>query len=272
MTSLRPIAPITLPPKAKRAPSFGDKPTLVWVAPTSIMVDDAYQRDLNRRSMALITGLVANFAWRKMKPPIVVRVGKQYHCVNGQHTAIAAATLGIKEIPVFVVDAGSVESRADAFVAHNRDQLVMSPFDLYRAKLASADPEALDVQKCCKQAGIRLRIISPQSSKIVPGDTAAIGTIARVVRRRGVVKARAILEALVKGGRGPISAAEIDAVELLMCVERPEMTALDVAPIVRKVGNHGLDEAIMQARHEHVPVKNVLLTKYVALIRKAKAA
>lgn len=269
-TNLRPIAPIALPDDVRRATDFGEKPKMVWVDPCSIYVDDDYQRDLNRRSFALVRRIVEGFAWRKLKPPIVVDVGGKLHCVNGQHTAIAAATLRVPKIPVFVVDAGKVEQRADSFVSHNRDQLPMASLDLYRARVTAGDKDALDVQTVCQLAGVRLRNISPQS-KIAPGDCPAIITIARVVKRRGVKKARAILEALVKAGRAPIAAAEIDAVELVLCVDRPELTAFDLAPIVRKVGNTGLAEAIVNGKREHRPVKELLREKYNAGTRKAAA-
>lgn len=269
-TNLRPIAPIALPDDVRRATDFGEKPKMVWVDPCSIYVDDDYQRDLNRRSFALVRRIVEGFAWRKLKPPIVVDVGGKLHCVNGQHTAIAAATLGVPKIPVFVVDAGKIEQRADSFVSHNRDQLPMASLDLYRARLTAGDKDALDVQTVCRLAGVRLRNISPQS-KIAPGDCPAIGTIARVVKRRGVKKARAILEALVKAGRAPIAAAEIDAVELVLCVDRLELTAFDLAPIVRKIGNTGLAEAIVNGKREHRPVKELLREKYIAGTRKIAA-
>lgn len=270
MTSLRPIKPLALPDDVKRATNFGKKPVSRWAAPESIFVDDEYQRDINRRSVALIRKIVENFAWRKIKPPIVVEVGGKLHCINGQHTAIAAATLGVPEIMVIVVEAEGTSQRADAFVSHNRDQLPMAPLDLYRAKLTSNDADALDVQKVCQLSGVKLRNISPQS-KVAPGDCAAIGTISRVTKRRGVAKTRQILEALVKGGRAPISAAEIDAVESLMCSVESNITPFDLAPVIRKVGDWGLTEAIAQAHGEKKPVKLVLLAKYQSLLRKKAA-
>jgi hypothetical protein len=155
----------------------GEKPSLKWVAPTSLLVDATYQRDLSERSIRLIRKMIEEFRWNRLKPPIVVQVGPaSLHIVDGQHTAIVAASLGIPQIPVFVVKADTLDERARAFVGHNTDRVVVSPFDIYRALLASGDPDAVDVDNVCKRAGVRIRNISP-SSAIAEGDTAAIGLV-----------------------------------------------------------------------------------------------
>jgi hypothetical protein len=160
---------------------LGQSPELRWVPPASLMVDGAYQRDLSTRSKRLIKNLVNNFAWRKMKPPIVVDTPSGLHCVDGQHTAIAAATRKIPEIPVFVVGAATLSERADSFVAHNRDRIVMTPMDIYRAKVASGDPDALDVVRVCERAGVELKLINPLA-RVNIGESASVGTIQRLVK------------------------------------------------------------------------------------------
>ena len=44
--TLRPIEPLPDCAPAAR-PALGPKPELLWVKPTDLWVDDAYQRDLN---------------------------------------------------------------------------------------------------------------------------------------------------------------------------------------------------------------------------------
>lgn len=258
-------------PRGEKPQPLGARPVLKWVRPTDLLVDDTYQRELKRRSIALISGMVRGFMWRKMKPPIVVQVGKDLHCVNGQHTAIGAATLGIKEIPVFVVEASTVEDRADAFVSHNRDHIPMTPLDLHHGAVGAANQAALTVQHTCKRAGIRLRAMS-HGSKIEVGDCSAVSTIYGLIKRRGANRAKAALEALVKGGRAPVSAAEITAVELVMCGDRPDLDADTMATVIRDVGSKGLATALAEATIHRLPVKEVLRTKYNAGARKAAAA
>jgi hypothetical protein len=265
---LRPVEPLPIAEAmVKRQLNLGKRPELRWVAPTSLLVDDNYQRDLGKRSYSLIRGMMQSFAWRKMKPPIVVEVSGGLHCVDGQHTAIAAASIGIKEIPVFIVDGQTLSERADSFVAHNRDRIVMAPLDVYRAKIAAGDPDALDCARVCKLAGVRIRQIQP-AGKILVGDTGAVGTIQRLVKRRGITSSKELLSAFVLAGRAPITPAEIDAAEALMAVSRPGTTAEQLARIVKAIGDHGVIEAKMRAMTEKKPHKVVLLQKYIIVFDK----
>lgn len=246
---------------------LGQSPELRWVPPQSLLVDEAYQRDLTPRSKRLIKSLVRNFAWRKMKPPIVVDTASGLHCVDGQHTAIAAATRKIPTIPVFVVGAATMMERADSFVAHNRDRITMTPMDIYRAKIASGDPDALDVVRVCERAGVSLKLFNP-NSRIDIGDSMSVGTIQRLVKRQGVQKARMVLEALVKGGRAPIGAAEIDATEAAMLLVRPATTIDEMASTIRAVSDHGVIEAKMHAAGDGKPHKHALFTAYMKVLER----
>lgn len=99
-------------PKELPQLKLGQDPEIRWVNPASLMVDESYQRDLTERSVRLIRNIILNFAWRKYKCPIVVEVGpnKELHCIDGQHTAIAAVTLRLPAIPIFIVEAATLES------------------------------------------------------------------------------------------------------------------------------------------------------------------
>jgi hypothetical protein len=269
MSILRPIEPLPPIPGMRKAAlnALGARPELRWVSPVSILVDESYQRDLGRRSYALIRAMMENFAWRKMKPPIVVEVDQGLHCVDGQHTAIAAASIGIPEIPVFIVEGASITERADSFIAHNRDRIVMQPLDIYRARIAAGDPDALDCANVCQRAGVRIRQIQP-AGKVLIGDTGAVGTIQRLVKRRGVQKSRMLLQAFVEGGRGPITPPEIDAAEALMTVLRPATTTEQMAKAIRALGDRGVMASKVKAMTEQRPQKHVLFEAYVALLDK----
>jgi hypothetical protein len=247
---------------------LGPTPELRWVKPTTLSVDDTYQRNLTRKSRKLISKLILNFSWSKMKPPIVVDTNGILHCIDGQHTAIAAATLQIPQIPIFVVSAQSQKERAGAFVAHNRDRLVLSPLDLYRAKQAQGDKDALDTAEACRRAGVHIKIINQTTARIDVGDTMAVATVQRLVKRQGLDKAVAVLEALVKGGRAPISASEIDAVEAAMCMIRPQTTVPEMSRVIQVISDHGVIEAKMEAAIESKPHKHMLFEKYMKILEK----
>jgi hypothetical protein len=267
MATLRPIKPLSLPGIAP-ANLGDDKPSLEWIAPTSLLVDATYQRDLSDRSMKLIKRMVGEFAWNRMKPPIVVKTGPaSLHIIDGQHTAIAAATLRIPEIPVFVVNAVEVDERARAFVGHNTDRVTVSSFDIYRALLASGDPDAQDVDNVCRRAGVRIRLISP-SSAIAEGDTAAIGVVRSLVKRRGVIPARKVLQCLVKARRKPIGASEIIAVDRIICEQHPDvdLDALTAAIVIE--GSAGIAKAVASAKLNRQPQWRCIMDLWLArLIR-----
>lgn len=261
--NLRPIEPLPIPRGTPMSTDFGDEIERVHVDPADLLVDDQYQRDLNRKSFQLIWRMVARFKWRNFKTPTCVRVGKRYHVVDGQHSAIAAATLKIKKIPIDVVDAETALDRADAFVAHNRDRLSMTAFDIHRALLGAGDPNAKAVERACREAGVR--IIRVISKIIVPriGDTAAIGLVSQIVRRRGWKDASNVLSALVKAGRAPITAAEIAAAEEVMFAGNGQAISMTMlSTIARELGTEGVIACNAKAKTDLTTAKVVIAAAY----------
>jgi hypothetical protein len=271
MTKLRAIKPMSFP-DLKPASFDGERPTMKWVAPTNLLVDATYQRDLSERSIRLIRRTIENFKWNRLKPPIVVQAGPDsLHIVDGQHSAIVAATLGIPKILVYIVKAETVDERARAFVGHNSDRIAVSPFDIYRALLASGDPDAVDVDNVCRRAGVRIRMISP-SSAIVEGDTAAVGLIRSMVKRRGVIPARKVLQCLVKAKRAPISAAEILAAENIVCVECKDIDLETLTVAIRVDGTDGLNKASAKAKQDHTPIWREVARRWIKRIDRSAGA
>lgn len=268
---LRPIKPMSFP-DLKPVEAYGAKPIPKWVAPTSLMVDGTYQRDLSERSVRLIRKTIEQFRWNRYKPPIVVQTGPAtLHVIDGQHTAITAATLGIPEILILIVSADTVDERARAFVGHNTDRVSVSPFDIYRALLASGDPDAVDVDNVCRRAGVRIRMISP-SSAIAEGDTAAVGLIRALVKRRGVIPARKVLQVLVKAKRAPISAAEIKASESIICGERKDIDLEALTAAIRIDGIEGLNKAHARAKEMRSGVWFEVGARWLRRIDRSNAA
>lgn len=199
---LRKIVPMQLP-DTERAVVTGPRPELKWVEPTDLLVDASYQRDLTTTSVKLIRTIVKEFAWSRIKPPCAARVDGGYHVIDGQHTAIAAASLGLAEIPVFVVTAPEVVERARAFVSHNRNRLAISALDIHRALVAGGDPLAASIQKTLDDVGVSLRYFSGgQAIKV--GDCQSIANVVRLFRRHGVAQSRKVFAALVQAKCAPI--------------------------------------------------------------------
>jgi hypothetical protein len=269
--TLRPVEPLNIPNLPKTAVK-GARPILQWVKPTSLLVDETYQRDLSERSMVLIRKMLQGFAWNRMKPPIVAKVDGQLHVIDGQHTAIVAATLGLAEIPIFLVEAPSLDERARSFVGHNSDRIVVSPFNIFHALLASGDPAATDVAAVCKRAGVTIRILTGNNIAIRVGDTAAIGTVRSLVSRRGVMMARKVLEVLVRAKRAPVSAGEIVAVENLMCVEMRDVDPDDLIAVIRIDGDRGFRDAKAKAAQNRIPLWRGLIARWTPKLKRRAAA
>ncbi len=269
MTALRKIQPIAIPAGLLPSKDLGRRPELKWVAPASLLVDGTYQRDLSRQSIKLIHGMVKRFAWNRMKPPIVVETAEGLHVIDGQHTAIAAVTLGIPEIPIFVVEAEKVSERARAFVGHNTDRITVSPLGIYHALLAAGDETALDVGNVCRRAGVRIRYINQAATTVEVGDTMAIGLIQKLVARQGVIKARRVLDVLVRAKCAPIGGGHIRAAEHLLCEVKDAPAADELAAIIRLDGIKGFNAAHARARAERMPFWRALADRWSRRIRAA---
>lgn len=271
MSKLRKIEPVALAVTARKASvaDLGDKPVLKWVKPTDLYVDETYQRALKKRSIKLIYSVVEGFAWNRMKPPVVVKAPHGLEVIDGQHTAIAAASLGVPEIPVFLVKAGAIDDRARAFVGHNRDRIVLSPIEMHNALVASGDPDSLDVANACRRAGVSIRAFN-QETEIKVGDTKSVATIRRMVTKRGVIRARQVLEVLVKAKRAPLSECEILAVDHLYNDRKPSPTLEQLQYACRIEGDRGIIEAHGAAKRERAPVWRKFAERLQRRIEKAR--
>lgn len=228
LPGLRPVGAVAMP-GLKMTPVAGEPPHFVLVAPESLLVDESYQRDVSEKSMRLIRRIVAQWDWAVFKPPVVVEVenapdgaqdgagGSAMHVIDGQHTAIAAASHpAIATIPVQLVVADRVEDRARAFVRIQRDRIGMTRAQVHRAMLAAGDEDALTLEQVCNRAGIRVLPWPPTHGVFRPGDLIGIGSVALLIRRRHAAGARRVLEICVKAGMAPVSAGAIKAVEWVL--------------------------------------------------------
>lgn len=222
ISGLRSITP--LGPESLRgitaAEIKGIQPEFVWVDPRSIFVED-YQRGIGENGIKMIRNIYAGFDWTKFKPPVCVRVPQWDDvlvCIDGQHTATAAASHpGLSKIPVMVVSAVEAASRARAFVGHNRDRLGLTQMAIFHAEVAAGDPVALKVAEACKNAGAEILSRSVNlKTKLPAGKTIAVGTIRAIAKAKGANFLTRVLKVMVAADRGPMKADEIGAVALVL--------------------------------------------------------
>lgn len=187
------------------------------VDPTSLLVDDTYQRNLSERSITLIRKIIGGWDWRRFKPPVCAETDRGLEVIDGQHTAIAAASHpAVTTIPVMVVVAADRADRAQSFIGHNRDRLNITPMQMHYAAAAAGDEEALTINQVCERAGVKVLKSPPGNGVYRPGDTVAVRAIGALINRRGAMRAREILQVLVEAKSAPVAAGQIKAVECLL--------------------------------------------------------
>lgn len=275
--SLRKIKPIIMPSGFEPSSVDMPMPKFDWVDPESLYVDETYQRGLSERSLRLIRKIVTQFDWKKFKPPVVTEINKGLHIIDGQHTAIAAATHpAIDKIPVMVVVADSIELQAQAFLGQNVNRLKVSPLQLFVAECAAGDPDALTVKQVCERAHVRILKSAPGAGAFKPGDTMAVEAIKSLVKQKGAMYARSVIEVMAKAGCAPISAAQIRAVDMLL--RDPEyvgtVSAYDLTTAVMATKDTALIEAKTLAAKTHTQLwKAMAIYLYREVLRgRARAA
>jgi hypothetical protein len=197
----------------------------------------------------------------------VVEVDKGLHVVDGQHTAIAAATLAVESIPVFVVEAPTLDERARAFVGHNTDRIPVSAIGIYRALLASGDQDAREVATVCRKAGVRIRQIN-QASVVAEGDTMSVSCIRKLVKRRSPMRARQVLECLVAAKLAPLEQGAILAAEHLLCTVFPAMNPKRLTLAIRAGGIDEINAARGKAKAERSAVWKAVAAAWERRLRR----
>ena len=233
---LRPIRPLSTA-GITPAVAEGEKPRFEWVDPRTLMVEETYQRALAERSVTLIRRIVANWDWKRMKPPIVAIDGEGRYCVvDGQHTAIAAASHpAIDKIPVMIIASTAVADRAAAFIGHNRDRIAMTSMQMHYASLASGDEISVAVAEACKRAKVTILKSPPPNAFYQIGDTIAVASISAIVGKKGIPGGSRVLKVLVDAARAPVRSEEIKAVaQLLFDPEYAgKIDEFDLATVIR---------------------------------------
>jgi hypothetical protein len=216
MSSKRPIAAIDLPDVTPGTPPTA-KPEITWIDPTELLVDEAYQRGLSDKNLRLIARIVGEWDWRRFKPPITAWTDESLEVIDGQCTAIGAASHPvIGEIPVYVVDAAERADRASAFIGQNRDRVAITAAQMHAAAVVAGDEDALAVERVASRVGVRILRMPPSRGDYQPRQTVAVAAVAALIARLGEEDAERVLGILAESECAPITAAHIKAVDHLL--------------------------------------------------------
>lgn len=192
-----------------------EKPEFAWVDPETLYIEDKYQRNIADASLTLIRKIYKNFQWSRLKPPICSWSKDKLCVIDGQHTAIAAASHPkIKKIPVLIVTTSVLKERAAAFMGHNKDRVVITQPQLYYSSVAAEDDVALLMKKAMDEAGVTMVHFRPLIW--VEGQTMAAGTMRKIVEKKGVAGLTRILKILMEAQRAPITALELSALRCML--------------------------------------------------------
>lgn len=210
----RRVQAIALPRVQQAKP--GQPPEVQWATPTDLFIEGAYQRDLSKRSISHIRKIVAEWDWTKYKPPICAKRHGVLCVVDGQHTAIAAATLQIVRIPVLVVSAEEIETRAEAFVSHNRDRLAMSIFQVFYASITAGDQIAIAILRAAEKTGAIIPRSPPSRNAGKPGQIIDLRDITRYAKSDGIAMVERIFRIAVAAQCAPLGVTATRSLHLLL--------------------------------------------------------
>lgn len=184
--------------RLKVNPPLGRMPVLQFVAPHELAIDASYQRSIEGpESKALIRKIAQHWNWDLCLPLVVSRRREEgeerLFVIDGQHRLEAARLRkDINQMPCMVKEYSSAADEAASFVHLNQQRRPLGALDLFKAALASEDPEAVAIMDAMAAAGLSLAAHSNYTAW-KPGQVAIIGGIQRSWRREG---ARVVTEAL----------------------------------------------------------------------------
>lgn len=216
---VRPIAALKVP--QRRDSILSAPPEVRLVAPTDLRVEPAYQRDLSARSLRLIRKIVTGWDWAKFKAPICAETDAGLFIIDGQHTAIAAASHPeIQKIPVMIVSAQQIERRAAAFVSHNRDRLIMTPAQVFYGDVAAGDVDAIGTLAAVENGGGTIPRLPVQKGYTKPGQVTAVSSVRDVYKRGGAPLLERIIRIAVVARTTPIAQTVVRGLQIILTEER----------------------------------------------------
>lgn len=156
-------------------------PSLDFVAIDDLIVDERYQRSVERTGSKNIQKIAANFDWAKFSPIMVSkRETGELAIIDGQHRAHAAALCGIDTVPAIISEL-SIEQEAEAFTWVNGTVTALTANQVFKAALAAFEPWAVQCDAVATRAGCRLMAYNKSHKDKRPGEIFCIGVVRKMV-------------------------------------------------------------------------------------------
>jgi hypothetical protein len=158
---------------------------LQWLKIADLVVDPAYQRPIVGKGRENVDRIARTFSWSCFAPVVVSPVeGGKFAIIDGQHRTTSAALVGFESVPCQIVIAARKEQAA-AFKAINGTTTPISQMALYAAALVANEPWAVQIAHVCACAEVELLRYPVPTNKQPPGQTMAVGAIARCLKQYG---------------------------------------------------------------------------------------
>lgn len=247
MSPLRAVAPLKMP-DVKPA-EISSVPQLTWLPLDRLVINEDYQRSLTERSVSAIRRIVAKFDWARLKALTVVEMEDgTYEIIDGQHTAIAAASHGgIERLPCLVSPERSLQARASDFVGINRDRVSMTAQQVFWAEVTAEDELAIEALQGASAGGGTIRRGPPSYGAYDIGDIMCPGALKAIAKRGGPTWVKRVVSICVDGKLAPIKAPFVAALPRLLW-EGPLAGTISDGAIVSVLRIHGGETLITQAR------------------------
>jgi ribosomal protein L18 len=185
--ALRAISGVGFAPLAALPRAFGPEPELRWVAIADLVVDESYQRNIDRRGVSHVRAIAENFSWAKFGAVICAPAHgakDKFAIIDGQHRATAAALLGIAYVPAQVIALTRGE-QAVAFSAINIAVKRLHTLHAHAAAVSAGDPDAVAIDAVVREAGVSISRYPQERDQMELGETGCVGALKRALRRHG---------------------------------------------------------------------------------------
>ena len=209
--------------KAPARREHGAVPNLQWLAIADLVVDPAYQRTMTPWSRKHVEQIAEDFDWSLFSPVVAAPVvGGKFALIDGQHRSTAALLVGETHVPAMVVIADRAR-QAKSFAAINGSTFKMTSMAVFKAALASGEPDHVRCAAIAAECGVRILTYPCAANRQQPGDTMAAASLMRAMVEHGEGALRLALTALMasKGDkRGLVDSANVRALARIFR-ERP---------------------------------------------------
>lgn len=128
-----------------------------WIPKGIIGVDRTYQRNTVKAN--IIKKIARDFDWRKFGVVLVSeRKDGSLVAFDGQHRLEAAKLIDqIRDVPCLIFDSSTVTQEASGFVGVNRDRVLVTSIDKYRASVVAEDERAMNAESVMQTLGLEVR-------------------------------------------------------------------------------------------------------------------